>query len=243
MPITILHGEHHLASRKKLQSLIDAARARGADITRFEAKRLTRAELELALGTQSMFQTDEIIIIEGLHSLSSRKKRNTFVTVIQSMLGDGAAADASSSHGKHLILWEKRKLTKHMQKQFPAATVEQFDISQPIFDWLDSLTGSPSTRQKRTMLQTLHQALETEDEGFAFAMLCRQVRLLLQAKEGSKIQGHPYVVKKVNRQARGFSEADLLELHAGLTELDYQRKTGQIPLTFAAALDQLLLAL
>ena len=235
MNTLILHGEHEVDSRAALQEAIDEARGRGATIERIEAQKVSRAELEMTLGTQSMFDTDRVIIVEGLHSISSQKKRNKFVSLLTDMLGKDQTTQ--------LILWEKRKLTKTMQKKFSDAKVREFKISKPIFDWLDSLTGSPSASQQRSMLQMLHRALEKEESGFVFAMLCRQLRMLLQAKEGSKLKGHPYVVKKVQNQSRRFSEAELLSLHKQVVELDFKRKTGQISISFAAELDQLLLRL
>jgi DNA polymerase III delta subunit len=224
----VLHGEHEVASRRALQAIIDELRQQGRELRRIDARKASRAEIEQALGASSLFGDDEVVIIEGLHSLPRGKKRTELMELV-------------SSADRPLVLWEKRSLTKTMLKRFADAEVKEFKLGKPLFDWLDSLQGNSSGRQRQRMLQLLHRALEQEDECFAFAMLVRQVRLLLQAVEGSKIKGHPFVVKKINRQARSFDEATLVAMHARLTELDYRLKTGQLPQGMATALDQLLL--
>lgn len=68
-------------------------------------------------------------------------------------------------------------------------------------------------------------------------MLARQVRLLLAVQSAGRsspdqlarsLGQRPFVVRKVQEQARGFRPAELRELHNRLVELDQAVKTGRI---------------
>jgi DNA polymerase III delta subunit len=74
-------------------------------------------------------------------------------------------------------------------------------------------------------------------------MLARQIRLLIQAKDGGAIAGPPFMVTKLKQQASGFSLAQLLTLHNQLVEIDYGIKTSTDAMTVRQQLDLLLLRL
>lgn len=220
--LTILHGEHIGNSRTKLQELIDQARKNNTTLERLEAKQLTIADLEQALGNTSLFGDSTLVIIEGLHSLPRSKKKTQLIALI-------AGADVP------VVLWEKRALTKTMLKQFPTAKAEEFKLSKALFSWLDMLGTQPLPKT----LATYRQALEQEDEYLCFVMFIRQIRLLIQAKDGVKIAGAPFVVKKITTQATKFSKAQLLETYYKLSQLDLASKTSTLSLPLASELDLL----
>ncbi|MCA9370008.1 MAG: hypothetical protein H6774_04750 [Pseudomonadales bacterium] len=220
--LTILHGEHIGNSRTKLQELIDQARKNNTTLERLEAKQLSVAELEQALGSTSLFGGNTLCIIEGLHSLPRSKKKTQLITMI-------AGADVP------VVLWEKRALTNTMLKQFSTAKVEEFKLSKALFSWLDMIGQKPLP----TTLAKYHEALSQEDEYFCFVMFIRQIRLLIQAKDGAKITGPPFMVAKITKQAAHFSKKQLLEIHGALSELDLAGKTSALVLPLSSELDLL----
>lgn len=229
----ILHGEHTLKSREKLTTLLAEAAEAGFSTVRLTAKNLSVAELEEHLGRESLFGSPEVLVIEELHSLptSARKKE------LQGLL---AAARKDTLDGiDPLILWEKRALTKTMLKPFKAAQVEEFKLSKKLFGWLDSI----GKKRGAALLTDLHKVYETDDAGLVLAMLMRQVRLLLGAKDDGKLKGAPFMITKLKSQAKQFSTDELVRLHTKLLEIDKNLKTSGTPLTLQQQLDLLVLQL
>jgi DNA polymerase III delta subunit len=226
--ITILYGEHTVASRQKLIELIDLHKKQGELIERLEAKRIDPANLEMALAAQDLFGAGRVVVIEGLHSLPKSTKKNELVKQV-------AASTIP------VILWESRDLTPTMIKQFPKAEVLQFKLTKSTFVWLDSLSGDGTHREQAVKI--FHQALAEEDAQFLFIMLARQVRLLIQAKDGGVIKGPPFMISKLKKQAGSFAMEKLLTLHSKLLSIDLGFKTSSNNLTLAQELDLLLLTM
>ena len=110
-----------------------------------------------------------------------------------------------------------------------------FSGEADIFAMVDAL----GNRDGKGAQQMLHSLLEEEDAMYIFAMVVRQFRLLLLAREvldGSGNEGevarqlhiHPYVAKKVTAQARHFNIAVLEAVYARLLEMDEAIKTGRV---------------
>lgn len=225
--IWILHGEQTSASRARLVALMDAAKESGQAITRLDAKSLTQSTLDEALGSQSLFDTPQLIVIEELHSLPTSARKKALISAVASAQTD-------------CILWEKRTLTKPMLKQFATAAVEEFKLSNSLFAWLDMLGGNKSVAVK---LRTLHAAESAEGEYLCFVMIIRQIRLLIQAKEGGQIAGPPFMIAKLRAQANSFDLAQLLQLYRRLLEMDLRMKSSTPGLNLAQELDLLTMEL
>ncbi len=222
--MTILHGENTFASRQRLQELVDFARSNKTVITRLTAKQLSPADLELALGSNSLFAEEKVIVIEELHSLPRSKRKNELIEQI-------AATETE------VILWEKRSLTKTMLKKFPKAQAQEFKVGKKLFAWLDSFG-----RDKKKTFKLLSESIEQEGEHFCFLMLIRQIRLLIQIKEGAVIRLAPFMKSKLSSQAKTFSLEQLLKLHTQLFEIDKNMKTGQAKLPLGQELALLTLS-
>lgn len=220
----ILHGENLEKSRKRLGEIIDAARNKKTPVIRFEAKKLNLAALEETLGSDSLFEASKCIVIEELHSLPRSKNKNLLIKTL-------AAVD---SENMEIVLWEKRKLTATMLKIFPAANVEYFRLSKALFSWLESFGGNP-----QRSLPLLKEAIHQESAHFAFVMLIRQIRLLLEIKSGGKASGPPFMIQKLQGQARLFSLKKLFDIHRQLLEIDRKQKTSRAVLTLEKELDLL----
>jgi DNA polymerase-3 subunit delta len=128
------------------------------------------------------------------------------------------------------------KLLDYVDCQRPISTddIEQltpFHGQSSIFDMVDAI----GQRRGQEALQFLRRILEQDDPRYAFIMIIRQFRLLIQAREvmdagddpRQKLKLHPYVVKKISVQARNFSLSDLERIYRQLLEIDVAAKTGQ----------------
>lgn len=127
-----------------------------------------------------------------------------------------------------------------------AADVETVSITAAqhnIFDLVDNLANN----NKQVSLRLVHGLLEEQDGLSLLAMINRQFRMLILAREILDQGGgqndiqmslglHPYVAQKVAGQARRFSPAALEMLYRQLLEMDIAIKTGKSDA--ALALDQ-----
>ncbi|MGD9129123.1 MAG: hypothetical protein PVJ09_01375 [Candidatus Woesebacteria bacterium] len=226
--ITILHGDNTIKSREKLVEIINAAKGKNIKIIRLEAKKLTEPRLEENLLSESLFLDSKLVIIEELHSLPRSKKKNNLIDMI-------------AKSKTEIVLWEKRQLTATMLKKFSQAKVFQFKLSRILFTWLDSL--NPQKKQKKKQLELLQQTTQYDDEWICFSMLIRQIRLMIQAKEGAKIKGAPFMITKLKKQAQAFSLTKLIQIHKQLLKIDLAHKSSNNYLDLAQDLNILTLNL
>jgi hypothetical protein len=220
----ILHGDNLVQSRQQLATLMDEAKQRGLQLVRLDAKRLTEASLEEALFSDDLFGTSKLVVVEELHSLPPSKKKKALIELL---------AKAASAQ---IILWEKRLLTKTMLKPFGKARVFEHKTSNSTFKWLDSLGSKTPTASK---LKLLREAVQNDSDHFCFLMLARQIRLLIQIKDGGNPAGAPYMISKLRSQAGFFSLQSLLDLHRRLLEIDLEQKSSGTRLTLGQELDLL----
>lgn len=230
--LTILHGEDTTASRARLGVILDEARQKNTTISRLVAKKLSLAELEEAFVSTSLFEGDELVVLEELHSLPKSKKKEALLALF-------TAKTTNQATQKQVVLWESRQLTATMLKRFPAAKVQEFKLSKKLFQWLDSLGQASPTKK----IELLKQSVASQGEYLCFVMLVRQIRLLIMAKAGGKITGAPFMISKLRSQAQRFSLEKLLATHLQLLEIDRQLKRSENSLTLTQQLDLITLSL
>jgi DNA polymerase-3 subunit delta len=121
-------------------------------------------------------------------------------------------------------------------------TVESVELlvqdgqEQNLFAFIDEL----STRRRGAALQSLRRLFaDGQAATYILFMIARQLRILLGVKElaaqrlrpddiASQLGQRPFVVRKALDQVRGFSEAELAQLHDRMLELDHATKTGRV---------------
>jgi hypothetical protein len=224
----IIHGEHTVKSRERLGAILQAAHAQNQDVVRLPAKELTPALVEETLVSTSLFGTEKLIVIEELHSLPKSAKKDALIEQL-SDVGDTP-----------IVLWEKRQLTPTMLKKFKNAATEEFKSSSVLFRWLD---GFGSTANKTQQLKELQEIYNQDGAEFLFAMIARQVRLLISAKDDGQITGAPFMITKLKKQASAFTLEKLLAIHQNLLDIDHAQKTSGSRLTLQQQLDLLVLTL
>ena len=155
----------------------------------------------------------------------------------------GAAASLASFVGSETrqASLEIGKLLDYVNYQRPAEEQDVNLLVTPgrhanVFSMVDSLAAGDA-RQALNMMSSL---LEDDEPMAIFAMIIRQFRLLLQAREimdehGQKDQAmrelnqKEYVVDKLWEQARRFSMPRLEQVYHRLLEMDLEMKTKQTP--------------
>ena len=225
----ILHGDNTTKSRARLAQLIDKAKTKNKQLVRLEAKKLQLADLEEALLATSLFGEDKLVIIEGLHSLPTSNRKKELISFLSENTNDELRVTSQ------VILYEKRPLTATMIKKLGNPKAEEFKITNSLFKWLDSL----GTSNKQVQLKLLQAALESDGDQFCYLMLVRQVKMLIQASDGGRLSGPPFLISKLKSQANKFTLAQLLSLHAKLFALDVAQKTSTLKLSLAQELELL----
>jgi len=113
-----------------------------------------------------------------------------------------------------------------------------YELTQPIFD----LTDAIGNRDKLRALNILNQQLEQSTAPlYLLAMLNRQFKIILSVRQGldnglgtkqlaETLKLHPYVLQKSVNQARNYNLATLKSIMGTLTKIDYNFKTGKLPI-------------
>lgn len=219
MALMILHGDNTVQSRQKLYELTSAAKLANKSVIHLEAKKLEIIDLEQQLGTSGLFDEPKVIVIEELLGLLKSKNKTALIEYV-------AGSDLSDLD---LILWEKKKVTATALKPFAKLkpNIQEFKTSSAVFTWLDNLF----VKDKKKRLQLFLKASQQDGAEMCLAMLNRQIRLLLTAKSGGVVKGAPFMIQKLNAQAKSLTLEQLLAIHEQLTFLDYHWKTGRLKLS------------
>jgi DNA polymerase-3 subunit delta len=134
---------------------------------------------------------------------------------------------------------ELRKLIAYVDsaREIRAEDVQRltpFQSQSNIFALVDAI-GERKGQQAQRLLARL---LEDEDPGYAFAMVVRQFRLLLIAREAidmklstSEMLKLPaFVLRKIETQARKFSDPELKAIYSRLLDIDIGSKRSSLDL-------------
>jgi len=225
--LQLIHGDNQVNSRKKLTELLAEAKKQNKEIFQLNAEKLDRAQLESNLLSESLFGQEKILLLEGLYSLPKSKKKDEFIDLISS-----ASID--------IILWEKKLLNKTDLKKLPSNFESyEFKITPKLWTFLDKL--SPNPKSKNALLKIFHESIAIDSAEFIFLMMARQIRLLIQVKEGGAIKLAPFMLSKLKKQAGEFSLEKLLAIHQQLYQIDKKLKQSASLLGLEAELDLLLL--
>lgn len=136
----------------------------------------------------------------------------------------------------HLAIQEISKLLDYVNRDRPIE-IEDIEKLTPLQRQSDvfAMVDAIGIRNSSQALQWLHQLLQDDAPRYAFAMIVRQFRLLLLAKDAQENQQdpkdtlnvHPYVAGKIIAQAKNFSLNDLERIYHQLKKIDVASKTGQ----------------
>ncbi len=224
--ITVLHGGHEVKIAQEIFRIIQDFHVRGVEVIRLGAKKLTLGDLETSVGTQTLFSTQKLVVIDGLFSLPKSKKKDELLH----WLRDHDREDMT------IYLLEKKALGVTAQKIFPKANFKLFKYPAVLFAWLESIGAIPASKS----LELFHEVLKREEVELCFVMLVRQVRLLLGFIADGTYDGPPFFRTKLSSQARHFTQEHLLSLHSELLDLDEKVKTSSLSMPLAANLDLIL---
>jgi DNA polymerase-3 subunit delta len=136
----------------------------------------------------------------------------------------------------HLAIQELNKLLDYVDHSRPIE-VEDVERLTPFHGQSDvfAMVDAVGQRSGQLALRHLRRLFADEDPGYAFSMIARQIRLLIQIREtldmgmdpSQVLNLHPYVIEKITAQARNFSLEDLVRIHHKLLSIDLASKRSQ----------------
>jgi len=228
--ITIIHGDDVKASR---DFLTQKKQESGSPMT-LDGASLDVTQLTQALSGEGLFHEKSNIFIEQL--LSKKKKSKELDAIIDVL---------NSNAEQAIFIWEGKLLEKKLLLHFPKSTERVFKLPQMLFTFLDNLKPNNA----RQLLPLYHNVLSTVEPEVLFAMITRQMRLLLSCKDSQdnpidevkRLQ--PWQVQKLKKQASLFPEEEIIEKYSSLHDIDYQFKTGRATLPLSSTIDIWLLKL
>ncbi len=208
----IIHGEDIKRSYENLQQKLAAYRLKDIDVYSHNISDLDITSLRQELGSDNLFSKNKVIVINGLLSSSKSKAKDE----IAKLLGLQAETE--------IILYETKELTPTALKTFPGSKNEVFKFNPVIFKLMDSLRPGYQKAIFSLYNQVIESGIEPEH---IFAMLVRQIRLLIQIKTNSSVvRMAPFAKRLFQTQAQYFDLDKLIELHHSLYQIDKKIKTG-----------------
>ncbi len=224
----IIHGDDYVASRNYLNGLIEEAQKNNQAINRLEADKLELAEVVQIIESVGFFGVNYLLVIYGFFSAPKSNKRDRFLDYFK------------EHQDANLVLYESKDINATSLKSFAQATISHHKPAPLIFSFLDSLKPGSGPNAITQFKRVLDQKTPTE---LIFAMLVRQIRLLIQAGEPTTLKMAPWMKNKLVSQSRAFGEEKLLKLHDQLYQIDKNIKTGKNPTGLELQLFDLFLSL
>lgn len=222
----LLHGDNQVASRKRLDELINQAKSSGQEIIRLNGANLTETDLRQALETQSLFGGEKTVVIERLSARLRSKEKDTLLKLVEQ--------ETKTS----IVMWETNLLTAAHLKKLASFKPETFKTPATIFRFLDSLTP----QSPRVVIAALHDCLRTEATELVLYLTARRIsELIIALDKPSLLVQAPWLKGKLLSQAKKFTLDQLTNLHSQLLDLEYAQKTGTNILPLSSELDLLLL--
>lgn len=217
----VFHGDNQIQSRRALSEAKEKAAKDGDEVVVINGQKSTLSDIKQALESGSLFGGGRLLVIESLLSGKASKNQKEI-------------SDYLKKNGGHAVLWEGKKVSPTAVKSVNGEDRE-FKVSPEIFHLTDSIRPNGAGDS----LQSLSMCLIQEDAEMVFYMLCRQVRMMIQAKTDlNSLTGNPYMIRKVVAQVGPFSQDKLLSMHQKLYEIDKGIKTGTNPLPLSDQLEQ-----
>lgn len=219
----IIHGEDKVLSYKRLIAITEDFKNKQLEITTHEAASLDPTTLRQELSSTNLFGTAKCLIVKNFLSSTKSKSKDQLTKLL------------SSADGQEIVLYETKEIAATVLKTFPKATIENFKVNPLIFKFLDVLRPQNQRQINLGWKKLTEEGIEPE---FVFAMVVRQIRLLIQAKSGpSYLKLGPYPQRLITSQSTNFTIEKLLNLHQQLYQIDLKIKTGLTPISIDRLLD------
>lgn len=223
-PIIIIFGDNKIASKNYFYQKIQEFKSQNYQVKRFNSNDLDINKIDEALGTNNLFAEKELIIFENYlkKPLSQLKPQLEVINQAQ----------------KPIIFFDTSKIRATTYKKIAYTDIQEFLLENNLFKFLDKL--SPQADKKK-LINEFHQVIKTNPAPLVFAMLIRQLQMLILAKSNKLNNVAPFIKQKTNNQAQNFDIKKLNIIFNDLIMIDYEQKTSKNILPLEKKLDLFLL--
>lgn len=208
MKVLILHGDYPVKSYERLSSILKTVKSRGFEINRISAS--ADDSVSEKLTSKSLFAPHALFLIEKIKHAGKKdlKWLKENITRIE--------AD--------IIVYEPSKLSKTIINSFPKAKVEEFKLPTNIWKFLDAFYPGNS----RNVFKLLHEIVKTEAPELIVGLLnWRLSDIFIFLKEPEKISYETWRLKKLEDQAKKYSEQKVVKILGMLAKADFEAKIGR----------------
>ena len=208
----IIHGEDIKRSYEFLQQNLASYRLQNVDIYSHNIADMDITSLRQEIGSDNLFSDKKVVVISGLLSSAKSKAKEEIAKMLS---GQGHT---------EIILYETKEVTPTSLKLFQGSRNEVFKVNPIIFKLMDSLRPGYQKAIFSLYNQVIESGMEPE---YVFAMLIRQIRLLIQIKTNpNSVRLAPFAKRLFQTQAQYFDTDKLTELHHHLYKIEKKIKTG-----------------
>jgi len=208
MKIVVVFGEDTKASHTRFVQIINGVKRKGFQLIRLGKK----DSLINSLRTNTLFPGAILYVHDDATKISDKE--------LSWLL------ENHTQHESSLLMYHKNSLNQTFLKKLPSnVKKEEFKITKTVFNMLDNLYPGNS----KTAIKMLHQAFETENPEFVFALIAKQFRDLYWVMVGEETLDYPAWRKnKLLVTSKKFTEKKLKKIIEKLAEIDYKSKTSDV---------------
>lgn len=198
---TIIHGDNLVASYTYLLNLKKNFKG---EVKELGAKGLDEKELKEVIGQTGLFNASKLVVITGLPSLSIFKL-------------------APLLEKEELVIWVDKKVN------LPGVKAKILEFKDTTSKANFKLADNFSNQDLKGCLKELENLLkEKTPPELIIGILARQIRLMIQVKEGELGGINPYVASKLKGTVPKWQLVGLEKSMEKLLEVDHQIKTGRM---------------
>ena len=216
--IHLFHGDDIYASRSELGEIKKSRQ--NHEIVQLDGKRATMTDLIQATESTSLFNDSRLVIVENIFCRQFNRKSKE--------LGAFIAWIKALPETVEIIFWEEKELSKGVINEMPKKSdIALYRPDRKLFQLVDTI--KPNNTAK--LLQLLNNCLNTDPIELIFALILRQMRLLIMAKDLHKNLPavSPWQASKIQIQSALYSKDYLLQLYRQLLRIDTSIKSGTSP--------------
>lgn len=226
--LTIIHGDDTAASRTHYLQI----KEKYPEATTMDGQSINLTDLAQILEGGGLFTEETTLFIENF---IQKKKTSSDYKEIVSYLNDQAKTAT-------IVLWEGKELERSTLTPFKQSIVKPFKLPQSLFMFLDAIKPHNGPQ----LIQLFHKTIATVEPEAVFAMLVRQIRILLALRD------KPAEIEEIKRlqdwqrgklisQSKQFSADELINLFCQLFVMEEGMKTGKLNIDLVTAIDIFLL--
>lgn len=182
----------------------------------------------------------EIVVLEGKNLLASdfiqATESKSLLSEKRLVIVENCLEFEIGKSDCDLVFWYDKELGKTILDKFKKCETKilLFKTDTLIFKFCDNILPGNG----RKSVELFRSCLQTGDAEYIFIMIVRQFRLML-----NPLSLTPWQQSKIVSQAKAFGQNNLENIYKKLLEMDYQNKTGQLPLGLAFSIEVFLLSL